>query len=876
MANHKKSRLASFIRAGVVLYAAIALTGCSLLTGSNGSLPDTPAVTSIIPVTGDEQPGDAIDLATPVPGIVSGAAENSVDLNAFTNALWVDGKSGNDANSGTTAQNAFRTIQRAADLAGPSTVVRIMPGVYRESIVPAASGTSEKPILYLAEKGLGTVFIRGSEPSSSLVWTQLQSNSIGLPSGVNPANIYYADLSSWGLEDAPHFLAVIGAGETVSSTLTPAREPDWQPVTEWKYSEFWWMANGGSAVAGCDPTTDSNNDCDMKWRSYKQLTDTLNDTDPVGVESGNLKSLPSLIGATLVAMDAQHSHYVYRRSIVAHDTAAGRITVDENCNNDGTPGLGWGSKYYVENHPALLDQAGEWWYDKNTGRLYLWSPTGGNPSGIDLEISRLDTGVDLSERSYIYMDGLQIELFNANAFQIDNISRYAIAKGNQLRNSRLLYANRGVLLHTYISEPEAQYAIDGFLLENSEIGFMDTTGFESTYWWDEAPTPVRFTHSGIRNLVIRNNLMHHLGFNSRDRSAVGVRIFFPDQISFSGNHLHHVAQNGMHLHQSVIDSTKVYDLSPSEILIGGILIKDNLFEDICLASSDCGGLKISGGNRPYTHVFRDLLVVGNIFRNNFGWSYVSILRGLNDLGDGNGFYLDYASGVHLYRNIAFNNSGAGFKLSCLWRDGDAVLYNNIAANNYLYGFKLTGLRGCDDHNGSVNTRLVNNIIMNNGLYGIQFNSAYENQYGNLVIDYNLYFQNGWNNPSRPDNAYFQLFRASLPTEYFESLAEIKAKTVWEDHGQEGNPFLTNYDASDNSIYTYVWPDFYPTKKSSHILDRGPTFLSGSLFSLASRYAIDDALCGRAYEIGRFEFVEPLYEGSTCSFFNYVFLPMITR
>ena len=71
-------------------------------------------------------------------------------------------------------------------------------------------------------------------------------------------------------------------------------------------------------------------------------------------------------------MDAHHAHYVYRRNIIAHNITAGRVTVDEDCEREGQPALGWGSKYYVENHPRLLDNPGEWWYDRQTKHLYLW------------------------------------------------------------------------------------------------------------------------------------------------------------------------------------------------------------------------------------------------------------------------------------------------------------------------------------------------------------------------------------------------------------------------------------------------------------------------------------------------------------------------
>jgi len=848
------------------------LAGCTIARGVAQTQKNPQLATSVIPVTGDDVTAETLEAPT----LSTQAAEESIDLTAYPNTIWVDVNRGSDVNKGISLEESVQTIQQAARLAVPGTVVRVMPGIYHEEVIPASSGTETQPILYIAEEGLGSVLVRGSESSSSLTWTQLTYNTVGLPAAVDPRNIYYADISTWGLETAPRYLVELDNQGEIFTRINPAREPDWHTVTEYKYSEHWWSANGGSTVAGCDPTTNANNDCDFSWRSYTQLTDTLTDTAPTDIEAGNLKTLGNISGATLIALDARHGNYIYRRTVTGHEISTGRITVNERCEDDGNPGLGWGSKYYLENHPALVDHPGEWWYDKKTQRLYLWPTSGKNPAQSKLEISRYDNAFDFSNQSNIILNGFKVELFNGDAYRIINNGDSGKSYGDQIKNCSVRYANRGIVIYNYVVGTDPTYAIDGFLLENSEVSFMDSAGMEISFWWPDAPSPNTFSYAGVRNTTIRNNVFHHLAFASQDRSAVGIRSFFPDHLTFEGNHLHHVAQNGFHLHLSLIDSTKVYGLSPDEILLGDVLIKDNLFEDICLAAGDCAGLKIGGGSRPDTHVFRDFLVSGNIFRNIFGWSNVSILRGLNDLGDGNGFYSDYASGIHLYRNISYNNSGAGFKLSCLWHDGDMVLYNNIAANNYLYGFKFTGSSSCDDHNGSVNTQLVNNIIINNGLYGIQLVSAYENQFGNLVIDHNLYFQNGWNNPYRPNNAYFQLFRASLPAQYFLSLDEIRQMTLWEDHGEEGNPFLLDYDASDNSIYNYFWPDFRPTVKSAHLLDQGPAQLATSLQSLMSEYQVPDILCGKTYDIGRFEFTDPLYEGSTCFEFQYIYLPIIKR
>ncbi len=54
-----------------------------------------------------------------------------------------------------------------------------------------------------------------------------------------------------------------------------------------------------------------------------QLTDASSDAVPVGVEPGNLATLGDLTGATVVAIDTLQGHYVYRRTITAHNTGAG-------------------------------------------------------------------------------------------------------------------------------------------------------------------------------------------------------------------------------------------------------------------------------------------------------------------------------------------------------------------------------------------------------------------------------------------------------------------------------------------------------------------------------------------------------------------------
>ncbi len=774
--------------------------------------------------------------------------------------LWVDAINGSEENDGLTPATAFRTIQRAADLAGPGTTVHILPGVYRETVYPALSGSAAEPAVYRAENGPGTAILRGSEPSSALTWTKLTNDPIGMPAGVY-ANVYWADLSAWALDGPPRFIIEMPSlsyhpvEATAEGTRLPlAREPDWEVATEWKTHEFWWAADGGSAPAACDPVTNDDHNCDLPQRSMTQLTDLTNDGEPAGIEAGNLTTLGSLISGTLVAIDTYQGHYVYRRTITAHDVGAGRITVDRVCEHDGgsgNPGLGWGSKYYVENKPSLLDTPGEWWYDPATQRLYLWPPTPADPATLNIEISRRTNGFSLRDRSYTILDGLTIEILNGSAIYLANWEMHK-AYHDIVRNATLRYANWGLYIEQSVrAAAPAQNVIDGFTLEDSEIAYMDTFAIRLIDWWENSAAADAFTRSGIVNTVIRNNEMHHLGFRTDDDNAVGASFSSVNKLRFEGNHVHHIAHNGIQFSRSVIQSDKTYGFSPEEIKTGDILIADNIFERACQLTTDCGGLKF-WGSPPDNHVFRNVLITGNIFRDSVGWTYVSEKRGRWTGGETSqvrgmgafGLYVDHASGIHAYRNLAYNNAYTGYMFSGVWRDGPMIYVNNVAANS-LYGF-VPG-SGYDTH-GSVDTRVINNIIVNNEAFGMMAGYA-TGRTQNMTIDYNLYHANGWGGMW---HAGPMVIREDGSWDPYQTLDEVRANTPWEDHGLEGDPAFLAYDVADHAMFDYDWPDFHLTAASSNAIDRGATALPASLTALLTAFGVTDPHWGAAYDLGRYE------------------------
>lgn len=83
---------------------------------------------------------------------------------AFAGTLYVDSASGRDSNGGSSLQDAYRSIQRAADRAEPGDIVLVQPGIYFESVRVAGRGTADNPIIFRAVNGEeGTVVISGAD-----------------------------------------------------------------------------------------------------------------------------------------------------------------------------------------------------------------------------------------------------------------------------------------------------------------------------------------------------------------------------------------------------------------------------------------------------------------------------------------------------------------------------------------------------------------------------------------------------------------------------------------------------------------------------------------------------------------------------------------
>ncbi len=559
-----------------------------------------------------------------------------------------------------------------------------------------------------------------------------------------------------------------------------------------------------------------------------------------------------LTGAVLRAQDHYRAHFQYLRKITAHNVAAGRITVDDACHRVGTdPGLGWGTKYFVESHPALLDTAGEWWFDDATDQLYLWPPTPGNPASQLLEIPRYDTAFDLMDRSWIELRDLDMELYNGRVVSMANWINH-LSVGNAIRGSSLHWADIGIVAEQQVEAgSHLDKRIESLLIEDNDIGQMDTWGIKLTQRWTGGDAD-SWTRSGMFDTVIRGNELHHLGFRMSEEggsSTGGVAFRHADRLTFEDNWVHDTATEGLLLTESVVQSPSEYGFSAAEIKLGEILLRNNLFERSCQMKSDCGAIRV-WGLQPDSHVFRDFLVTGNVFRDTLGWSWAAQQRGLYENGvvsgaGGSGFYMDGTTGMHLYRNLVYNNGNAGFYLIRHWRDGKMVLYNNVLANNAI-GIRLGGLN--NDTHVNVDTKLRNNVLVNNAAYALVVEDL-DSNYTNTVIDHNLYQDNGWRGLAFKAGDMNIVHSGSQ--EFHQTVAEIRTNTVFESSGQDAAAGFVDYDEADHDPFDGSWPDFRLAIGSAAV-DAGSSVLPGGLDSLLGLFGIAESREGTAWDQGASE------------------------
>lgn len=333
--------------------------------------------------------------------------------------------------------------------------------------------------------------------------------------------------------------------------------------------------------------------------------------------------------------------------------SSGRLYIDSPSRYPLLKGYG----YYLLGALWMLDSPGEWYFDASNSTLYVWMPDGGAP-GNRVTVGGLASGVDLSSRSNVAVDGLDIRRTDVGVSMPNSTS--VVIRNSSIQDT----------LHEGIAAGRAQSPI----LESNVIS---RSGWDAISHMDANEQP----GSGAR---VSNNVIQDSGVivgatgvqGLPDRSDASIRL--GDRATVVGNRISNVSNYGIH---PGIGST----------------VANNVIDTACLNFDDCGGIYVAAANNNSTireNVVRNILGSSDGLPDGMGLHIVGIYLDGKTTGvqvTGNtvagvllGLHLHDASGNSISGNTFFGN-----RQNQIWMQEDS---NLARSDGDIYGNSIVGNR----------------------------------------------------------------------------------------------------------------------------------------------------------------------------------------
>ncbi len=296
---------------------------------------------------------------------------------------------------------------------------------------------------------------------------------------------------------------------------------------------------------------------------------------------------------------------------------------------------GWG--FFIQNHPATLDQPGEWCYDPATQLVRVYDPTG-TLNTQTITATAFEIGVELAGVSFVTLRNFHLTEARGVGLLAESASSLVIAN-NDLSNAGedgMLFRGSGASIR----------------VENNRLSRINNNGV----WVDD-----------YQDVVFSNNTVRCVGVvpgrgKSGDGQYIGLQFNSRSNTLIENNRIDSIGYNGIGFASSTI-------------------IRRNVISHFCLCKTDGGGIYAWNGHRL---PIRDVRIEANLI---FGG--VAAPEG-TVRGDGytgvNGIFLDEClHNVEVTNNSIFDNQGRGIFLH---GDNRITLTGNTCFNNTDIQFAL--------------------------------------------------------------------------------------------------------------------------------------------------------------------------------------------
>jgi parallel beta-helix repeat protein len=339
------------------------------------------------------------------------------------------------------------------------------------------------------------------------------------------------------------------------------------------------------------------------------------------ITDSGLSASPNWTGAELVL---RANRYTYERDPITSHSGT-RITYTSVSHYETADGFG----YFIQNHPATLDQLGEWYFEPSGKSLEMYFGSN-DPAGYVVEASTVDTLFDSGASNELTVDGLAFRGANAKAVSITSV-------GVTIANSDILFTGGQAV---FAASPARAVKLDGLHIEHTgDIGIN-----------------LHANDSVIRkSAILSSGTVPGMGGHGKGRAYEGV------EVSGNGN---------------LVEFNVIKDSGYLALAFDGdlVTIRNNFIDHFCFVKDDGGGIYTYGDFPHPAYVNRQIL-------NNIVLNGVGAPIGTNSAGSetAEGIYLDDGTtNVEVAGNTVAHNSDKGIFIH---NSHEIKVHDNVSFDN---------------------------------------------------------------------------------------------------------------------------------------------------------------------------------------------------
>lgn len=581
---------------------------------------------------------------------------------------YIDFENGVDTQSGATPEQAWKHHPWDPAASGQAKAGRadtyVFKGgvVYRGTLrVPADVANAGKEPLQLTRDpgwGSGEAVISGSERVTAWV------KGAGHKDIPERAKVWTARL-----DFAPRSLWMLGNDGAVTR-IALARTPNWKVSDPYDVMNEWWEWEN------------------PEWWKHMRIPDKRAKVKNkkwgvVGIDRKHLTEDPSYYVGAVVRTEWGNLMSMPAPCLVEHFDPATR-TLSFN-----TPFLPFGHiktghRYFLEDKPQYLDEAGEFWFEKRGagGILHVRLPGDIDPRSVRVEAARHCNLIDAASIAKLSVSGLTFRFTNHPwryydfFFSDEDLQGAAVrilgsATDVRVANCRFEHVNKAVR----ITARKRKQIIERVSITDNEIRHTDHGAIHVLALGPrQSADPGAFPH--LRSVdVLRNNLyeiglrMTHMGHQH------AIMLHYPEQAHVAGNILYRIYQGGMEINGDKGGG------QPTDAPLARIIVHHNKVTDDLLSSCDWGSIRMNQGGPTY--------IYNNVVRNPRGFANYKHRQKKQTGAPSFGFcyYVDGGYQKFLFNNIAWGrNNDLGSKYANMSAFQTLWSFQNMIFNNTAYRF----------------------------------------------------------------------------------------------------------------------------------------------------------------------------------------------